>query len=178
MNETKRTYDLKFWLTMVGQILFFFAIFITLSEWRTSDMRATGSQVKTFTSPTLDGKSLTFPYVSNQQNTLIYFFAPWCTICHLSIGNLDDVQEQFGDEVNILIVALDYESVAEVETFIADKELKYPVVLGDANWAQEYKITAFPSYYIVDSVGTVLSRTLGYSSSAGMLSRLAWVDVD
>lgn len=178
MNTTKTTYDIKFWLTLVSQILFFFAIFIVLSEWRASDMRETGTQVRSFTSQTLSGTRVTFPDKSNSQNTLIYFFAPWCTICHFSISNLDYVHQQFGDEINILIVALDYESVTEVEKFITDKALNYPVILGDTNWAQEYNISAFPSYYIVDSMGTVLSRTLGYSSTAGMLSRLAWVGVD
>ena len=96
----------------------------------------------------------------------------------MSIGNLDDVQEQFEGEVDILIVALDYQSIDEVEEFIAEKELSYPVVLGDNRWAQEYKISAFPSYYIIDSSGTVLSRMLGYSSTAGMLSRIALLDID
>jgi hypothetical protein len=80
--------------------------------------------------------------------------------------------------VNIITVALDYQSVDEVSEFIAEKTLDYPVILGDTRWSQEYKITAFPSYYIVDAEGTVLSRSLGYSSTAGMLSRLAWVDID
>lgn len=178
MNESKTTYDLKFWLTLIAQIVFFMLLFIALSEWRASDMRETGARVKVLSSPTLDGSTAIFPNAETNKQTLIYFFAPWCTICHLSIENLNDVQAQFEDEVNIITVALDYQSVDEVSEFIAEKTLDYPVILGDARWSQEYKITAFPSYYIVDAEGTVLSRSLGYSSTAGMLSRLAWVDID
>ena len=175
MTDNKQTYDLKFWLSMFGQIALAFIIFILLSEWQAADMRNEGEEVKPLTSPTLGGDIMTFPDQSAQsENTLVYFFAPWCTICDLSMGNLNLVKHQFNSDVNVLIVALDYQSIEEVQEFIADKELDFPVILGDSRWSREYQIRAFPSYYIIDSSGTVLSRTMGYSSTAGMLSRLAW----
>lgn len=175
MSDKKQTYDLKFWLSMIGQILLAFVIFIVLSEWQATDMRDQGEKLRPITSPTLTGDTLTFPNQSvKSENTLVYFFAPWCTICDLSMGNLNLVKHQFNSEVNVVIVALEYQSIEEVEEFIADKELDFPVILGDSRWAKEYQIKAFPSYYIVDNSGTVLSRTMGYSSTAGMLSRLAW----
>lgn len=175
MTENKQTYDLKFWLGMLGQIALAFIIFILLSEWQAADMRNKGEEIIPLTSPTLAGDTITFPdQTATSTNTLVYFFAPWCTICDLSMGNLNLVKKQFNADVDILIVALDYQSIDEVQEFIADKELNFPVILGDSRWAREYQIRAFPSYYIIDNNGTVLSRTMGYSSTAGMLSRLAW----
>ena len=175
MTENKQTYDLKFWLSLFGQIAVAFIIFILLSEWQAADMRDEGEELQSLTSPTLEGNTLTFPDQNALSgNTLVYFFAPWCTICDLSIGNLNLVKHQFNADVNIVIVALDYQSIEEVQEFVADKELNFPVILGDSRWAKEYQIRAFPSYYIIDDTGTVLSRTIGYSSTAGMLSRLAW----
>ncbi len=177
MNYKTPVYDLKFWLTLIGQVVFAFGLFIVLSEWRASDMREEGESIRPITSPTLSGDPITFPVsASDNSTTLVYFFAPWCRICDLSIGNLNLIKNEFATEVNILIVALDYQSIDEVRNFIDDKALPYPVILGDSRWAQEYAIKGFPSYYIIDHTGTVLSRTMGYSSTAGMLARLALAD--
>lgn len=173
MADNKTTkYDLKFWLTLMAEVFVAFVIFIALSEWQVSDMLPTDSQVPVITSPTLTDESVTFPQAtSDGPTTLVYFFAPWCTVCHFSIENLNTVASQYPD-VQILIVALDYQSVEEIKQFMADHDLPFTIVIGDRRWADAYQIKGFPSYYIISPDGAVLSRSMGYSSTVGMLARL------
>ncbi|MGB1238366.1 MAG: redoxin domain-containing protein, partial [Pseudomonadales bacterium] len=67
--------------------------------------------------------------------TLLYFFAPWCTVCKLSIGNLAFVTE----DIQVAAIALDYRSIEEVADFIDGKELSVPVLLGTSALSKAYK---------------------------------------
>ena len=163
--------DLKFWLILLAELLIAMAIFIAASEWQAQDMLDTDSKLPSLTAQTLAGETIVFPNkLGEEKQTLIYFFAPWCTICHLSIENLNDIDQ--GDALQILIVALDYQNIQEVEEFIDNHDLDYPVLLGDSRWLNSYRVMAFPSYYLIDKQGTVASRSMGYSTSLGMLARI------
>jgi thiol-disulfide isomerase/thioredoxin len=164
----------KFWLTALGEILFVVTIFMALSYWQESDMLTADSNVPVLTAVALDGKQYRFPeQQQTAEHTLIYFFAPWCKICHISIGNLNILRNQISaEQINILIVALDWQSKAEIVDYMAEHDLEFPVLLGDQAWRDQYKIKGFPSYYIVDRNGTVISKSMGYSSSVGMIARV------
>ena len=174
MKLLEKMLTLKFWLVLIGEILFATAIFTALSTWQEQDMLDSDSAMPTLSASSLKGTMYQFPEALNKsKKTLVYFFAPWCNICHLSIGNLNILRNQISDEdLSIIIVALDWKSKAEVEEFIADHDLNYPVLLGDEKWQQQYKIKGFPSYYVLNQQGEVLSRSMGYSSSIGMLRRI------
>lgn len=168
-----KIFTLKFWLTIIGEILIAVIIFSALSYWQESSMLESDAPAPTLSALSLDGKSYQFPLTSEtSERTLVYFFAPWCTVCHLSIENLNIVRNQIDrSKLNIIIVALDYKSVSEVEEFLADHDLDFPIILGNQQWQASYKIKAFPSYYILNKQGDILSRSMGYSSSIGMLRR-------
>jgi len=121
----------------------------------------------------LDDKIYQFPDPSLKTNkTLIYFFAPWCKVCHLSINNLNILRSQISeDKLSILIVALDWKSKTEIENYMTEHELEFPVLLGNRNWSNQYKIKGFPSYYVLDNNGHIISKSMGYSTSIGMLLR-------
>ncbi len=163
----------KFWLTVFGEILFITAIFMALSYWQERDMLTSDANVPVLTASALDGKQYRFPdKLQKTEHTLIYFFAPWCKICHLSIGNLNILRNQISeDRLKIVIIALDWKNKSEVEDYMAEHDLDFPVLLGDQSWQEQYKIMGFPSYYILDKNGVVLSKSMGYSSSVGMIAR-------
>lgn len=176
MNQTFfQKYGLKFWLTLLAEIALAFGIFLALSAWQTRNMLAEEDTVPRLTAYTMQGQSVRFPEESTEQASLVYFFAPWCTVCHLSIENLNTVKSRY-PELHILIVALDYQSTAEVQEFLAEHDLDYPVLLGDRRWSDAYKISAFPSYYLLDSDGRVVSRSMGYSTALGMLARATQIN--
>ncbi|MFT5520292.1 MAG: thioredoxin-related protein [Enterobacterales bacterium] len=166
--------DLRFWITLAAEIAFAILIFIAVSSWQEKDMLDSKSEVPVLSAVALDGKTYQIPANSSKtgKKTLLYFFAPWCNICHLSIGNLNILRGQIDEsELDIIIVALDWKSKQEVELFIEEHELNYPVLLGTTEWQEQYKIQGFPSYYVIDPEGKVLSHSMGYSSSIGMLRR-------
>jgi len=101
--------------------------------------------------------------------TLVYFFAPWCHICAASAGNIEFLRNlRSDDELRILMVALDWQTAAEVQEYVDRHEITGPVLLGDTNVANAWNIYAYPTYYILDSHNRVIHRDLGYSTFAGL----------
>jgi len=166
--------NLRFWLILTAEISAAVLIFLGLSHWQEREMLDSQSAIPVLSAVALDGKTYQIPSASTKttKKTLLYFFAPWCNICHLSIGNLNILRGQIDEsELDIVIVALDWQSKEEVERFITEHELNFPVLLGNTDWQSQYKIQGFPSYYVIDHEGKVLSHSMGYSSSIGMLRR-------
>ncbi|HHL31381.1 MAG TPA: TlpA family protein disulfide reductase, partial [Oceanospirillales bacterium] len=106
------------------------------------------------------------------KKVLIYFFAPWCSICHMSGGNLNALRAaRSDDELAILVVGLSYQNNAEIHQFAEDLELTMPVLLGTGKQMSDYKIKGFPTYFVIDEEGRVSHRSVGYSTELGMRLR-------
>lgn len=116
----------------------------------------------------LDGDLYTLE--ASDKKTLIYFFAPWCTVCKFSINNLDIVDK---DAFNIIRVALDYQSLEEIQAFTQDNGVEGVVLLGGPPHKRRFNISGYPTYYILDENLQVVKRDMGYSTSLGLKVRTA-----
>jgi thiol-disulfide isomerase/thioredoxin len=144
-------------------------ILVALTTWLQRDMLTKDSQVQNLILPSLSGKPQGI--LHPEKHTLVYFFAPWCSICKLSMGNLKSVDSN----INTVAIALDYQHVDEVTQFINNIEVDVPVLLGNNPLASTFQVSAYPSYYIIDKQGKVLDRSMGYSSLAGLLWRTSQI---
>jgi thiol-disulfide isomerase/thioredoxin len=123
--------------------------------------------------PALSAPTLAGGFYDLQDNaaatTLVYFFAPWCKICAASSGNIDNLRNlRSDDDLNILLVALDWQTEIEVQEYVDRHEITVPVLLGDGKIMSAWNIYAFPTYYILDDEQRVVRRDLGYSTLAGL----------
>jgi thiol-disulfide isomerase/thioredoxin len=109
---------------------------------------------------TLDHDKHTIAPVEGKQ-TLIYFFAPWCSVCRASINNLEYVNQQ---TTQVVIIALDYADQNEVQRFVDDVGLKLPVYLGYNDMKSLFQISAYPSYYLLDDTFKLTGKAMGYST--------------
>jgi peroxiredoxin len=169
---------LKFWLTLALEVMIAIVIFMALSYYQERDLLDYDQSVANLPIVNLQAFDLQANPVTLKEELkksdaqMLYFFAPWCQICHLSIENLNDLRALYNKEqLNILIVALDYQSKAEVEQFVAEHELPFTIILGDQSWQSAFKIKGFPTYYLLDANGQITGRSIGYSTALGMLRR-------
>lgn len=150
-----------------------FAIFFNAIHWFQSshlldeDVKAPLAQLSL---PSLTGELFNHNQLAGKK-TVVYFFAPWCQVCHLSMGNLENLYQSQGEDINVLAVALSYESKNEIDEFVADKQLTFDVLLGTNEVMQAFQIRGFPTYYVFDAQGKVTGRTQGYSTELGLRVR-------
>lgn len=160
--------------TFLVQTLIFVSVIALITLIREADMLETGttSQAPSINLETLSGAIQHVSFSKDSPKTLVYFFAPWCGVCRMSISNLESIY-QSKDDVRIVVVALDFESIQDVRSFSSDLELTMPILLGDQKTKSDFQIIGYPSYYIIDEQGQVSAKSMGYSTEIGMLARLA-----
>ncbi|MDX2370187.1 MAG: TlpA disulfide reductase family protein [Colwellia sp.] len=156
------------------QVLLFFIVFQAISFLRemsmlSTDVELTALDNRSFTQvPTLMGGTVSLN--SQGKTTVLYFFAPWCQICHLSIGNLQALYEK-NDHIDVVAVAMDYTSVDEVMGFTKQHQLTFPIALGNEKIKHTFSISGFPSYYVISNENTIIGKSMGYSSKLGLYLR-------
>lgn len=101
---------------------------------------------------------------------LVYFFAPWCTVCALSQPSLQAFK-QAKPHTQIIMVALDWSSVSAVKEFQQKHQFDFPIILGDAQLKHRWQVDAYPSYYFVNQAGTITSKDRGLVTLPGLFSR-------
>jgi peroxiredoxin len=152
----------------------FVAIFLAATAYQSRNMLEAGDQAAPpLRGMTLDGEPYDLANATSRP-ALVYFFAPWCKVCAASAGNLNRLRRwRDARQLEMIAVALAWDSVEEVSSYAERHELDVTVVLGDAKVAGNWQIYAFPSYYVLDSEHRIAQRDVGYSSQLGLLWR-AW----
>lgn len=164
-----RNNKLNAWLM---DAVIFMLLMLLFSWWQTRHtLDADGQLAPDFNLTSLEGLNYQFSQFQGQK-VLVYFFAPWCSICRHSADNLNDLRDVRDDsEWMIVAVALSYDSQDAVREFVADVGLEIPVLLGTEQQMQDYQIQAFPTYYLTNEKGELTHRSVGYSTELGMRVR-------
>lgn len=105
------------------------------------------------------------------QPVVYYFWAPWCTVCKVSMPNLQEFHQQNDGKIKVVAVALSYDSEQEVIDFMESNQFDFDYVLGNVSVSQAFKIQGFPTYYMADEEGKLVAKSMGYSSELGMKIR-------
>jgi thiol-disulfide isomerase/thioredoxin len=158
------------WWSLLFDAAVLAIIFFAIHTWQTRDLP--DDELAPYTELALLGGGMDSALRSGEPG-IVYFFAPWCRVCRLSIGNLESLVEK-GQVQWATAVALDYANADEVREFIDGSGVSLPVLLGTAETAADWSVRAFPTYYVIDSAGRIQSRSVGYSTWLGMWARNAW----
>ncbi|QIZ76447.1 TlpA family protein disulfide reductase [Ferrimonas lipolytica] len=122
--------------------------------------------------PTLAGQP---QQLTSGEPQLIYLFAPWCTICELTSPAVVKWQQQ---QRNVVAVAASYQHQAEVEAFVATHALdRTTVFLATEQLQQQLDLVAFPTFIIIDSDGSLISKRIGYSPEWLLSLYLNWYGI-
>jgi peroxiredoxin len=143
-------------------------IFVGVTAWQGRNLISKQTPAPSFRLPSLSGEPVALKDLRGRR-VLLYFFAPWCKVCDLSISNLNWVRKLWDEEsVSIFAVALSYKELQSVEAFLERNTLNVPVLLGNRELLNSYRIRAFPTIYVLNESGDIDGSTVGYSSTIGL----------
>ena len=143
-------------------------IFVGVTAWQGRNSISKQTPAPSFRLPSLSGEPVALKDLRGRR-VLLYFFAPWCKVCDLSISNLNWVRKIWDEEsVSIFAVALSYKELQSVEAFLERNTLNVPVLLGNRELLNSYRISAFPTVYVLNESGNIDGSTVGYSSTLGL----------
>jgi peroxiredoxin len=168
---------LRKYLVLFANVLFAVAVFAGTSAFQARNLLSTDRQpAPELQVMTLHGAPYDLADAASRP-VLMYFFAPWCHFCAASADNIVRLRRlRSEEELEIVMVALDWQDHAELRQYAKRHKLNVPVLLGDANVARDWKVYAFPTYYVLDSEHAVAKRDIGYSTQLGLWWRSWRVD--
>lgn len=151
---------------------FLLAMFI-LSAWQSRHHLRGPAPQYTFT--TLEQEQVTLGSFSGKP-TLMVVWAPWCGVCKVESGNVSLAKSWLGSRANVVSVATAFAEVEEVRRYMAAQKVDYPVLLADDDFARLMHVEAFPTAFVLDSQGRIVSSMQGYSTTLGLFFRTLWAD--
>lgn len=157
-----------------AEALLFVLLLAGLSLWLSRHMLPSGHTAPTERLPRLDmtdgqlsgHADIRWPAATDK--TLLYFFAPWCAVCKVSMPSLNLLPDA---GLRVVVVALDWQNAEEVYGFVRSSGFNGEVLLGDDGLSARWQIDAYPSYYVIDQQGQILHRDRGISTPPGLLLR-------
>jgi len=92
------------------------------------------------------------------------FWATWCAPCRFTMPKMIQFHNRHRDQDVVVIgVAVDVTSRAEIEQFVTEMGVNYPIAVdSDATAKSAYQIKSLPTLFIIDKEGNILRRMEGY----------------
>ena len=147
-------------------------IVVAVQAWRARDLLPADERTLApdFVLADLEGRTWSAAELRGRP-AVIYFFAPWCGVCAASSPQLRWFHRWRGDDVQVLLVGLDWSAPQELRDYAQRHELTMPVLVGDPATGAAYRIQGYPIYYVIDAEGRIARRDTGLSTVAGLWLR-------
>ncbi|WP_345976538.1 protein disulfide oxidoreductase [Sulfurimonas sp. HSL3-7] len=104
---------------------------------------------------------------------LIHFWATWCPTCKVEADNIQRLSKQY----NVVTFAVKSGDNEALRTYMEEREFDFGVINdNDGRWASRFNVQGYPTTFIYDASGEIRFSEVGYTSTAGLLLRMWWVD--
>ena len=138
-----------------------------------------GDPAPVLSAATLDGP-VERTYFNGSKATLVNFWATWCEPCKDEMPALQDLYVRRGaDGLQVVGVHLLGRQVDEINAFLEERGIGYPIRLGDTDDAERWTVGLLPTSFLIDGEGVVVRRYVGATPEqiAGLVADVeAWLD--
>jgi len=111
-----------------------------------------------FDLPLVGGGNVTLESLRGQ-TVLVDFWATWCPPCLREIPELNAISREFdGKGARVLAISVDGLTLEALGDWLAERDAKYPVALGDTDLAGRYGADGFPFHVVIGPDGKVRER--------------------
>jgi cytochrome c-type biogenesis protein len=120
-----------------------------------------------FTLESLDGKSMRLSDLRGKA-VLLNFWATWCGPCKIEMPWFVDFQKQYGSQgLQIVGVAMDDASKADIAKFAKDMGVNYPILIGKESVGDQYGgVPALPESFVISRDGKIMDKIIGLRGKA------------
>lgn len=151
-------------------IVFVVALFVisnAFSYYRSQDLNKDKLDVESV--ELLSGKTYEIP---QNKPVLIHFWATWCPTCKFEAPNIQKISKDY----EVITIAVQSGTKQEIQNYLDEHKLDFKVVNDvDGYYSRKFNIKAFPTTFIYNSKKKLKFSEVGYTTTAGLYSRMAFV---
>lgn len=120
-----------------------------------------GVQAPAFTGTALDGGTIELAHHGGKV-VLLDFWATWCPPCVAAMPTLQAMHERYGAD-GLVILGINQEpyDTPKVRTFVREHRVSFPTVIDPGSIAGSYGVVSFPTSFLIDRRGQVVSTWRG-----------------
>jgi peroxiredoxin len=123
-----------------------------------------GDLAPDFTLTTLDGKKVQLSELKGKK-VIVNFWATWCPPCKAEMPHMQNFYEDFSDEENVEILAVNLTSEDKeesVQNFVQDYGLTFPIPMDTKGVVGEtFQAITIPTSYMIDTKGRIQNKVVG-----------------
>ena len=109
----------------------------------------------------LDGETLSMADLRGKV-TLVNYWATWCGPCRQEIPHLVELQDHYGDQLQVIGISTDEGDPANVGAFAQEFKMNYPVVMATPEINRQFPgVFALPTSFVVDTEGRIVQTHVG-----------------
>ena len=115
---------------VLQSLLMIVAVFF-ISKYQSRNLISSGEIAPNIKLKTIEGKDYDLSKV-NSQKTIIYFFAPWCTVCRFSSHNIVALRKaKTNSEMEVIAIALSWKNKDEIIAYTKWIHATYRIWMTD-----------------------------------------------
>ena len=121
-----------------------------------------------------DGNKIEFKSLVGKP-IVLNIWATWCTWCTYEMPDFNEMYQQYGDQVNFVMVNATrsdmFETVAKAKKYVSDNGFTFPVYFDTEGQAMSiYATQGYPCSFFFDETGVLVDCHIGYMDGATLES--------
>lgn len=94
---------------------------------------------------------------------LVDFFYKACYPCMQALPGLQALHEKYKEKgLRVIGINPNDKKESDIAAFLAKRGVTYPVLLGGREVANDYRVSGYPTMYLIDKTGKIIFVQLGY----------------
>ncbi len=131
-----------------------------------------GQPAPDFTLQTPDGQTMQLSALKGQP-VLLNFWATWCGPCAIEMPALEQIYRKYQDQGLVVLGVNQGETGDRVTQYLRGNNLSFPSVLdAETNVARQYRVTGYPTTWLVDADGTLRQVRRGAFLDVSQVERM------
>ena len=122
-----------------------------------------GSFPFTFSAEDLHGNTITDASLGEKDLFFVYFWTTWCPACVNSMPGLNELAEEFADDIGFITLLGDFDTARETAIRITQDAPFYTVNANDSDFEQLMQLVQsgfLPTSVIIDTNGNVIGEQI------------------
>ncbi len=111
-------------------------------------------------------------HLTKGKPVVIHFWATWCRVCKMESDNIDRLARKY----EVITIAVNSGSDDEIRNYMEQQGVHFNVYNdNEGRWAKRFGVEVFPTTFIYDAKGVLRFTEVGYTTTAGLMTRLKLV---